>query len=46
MKARVDAAHAAGGGGYLCSTAHMIRPEVPWENIMAFVEAVCEYGHP
>jgi uroporphyrinogen decarboxylase len=36
----------AGGGGYLCSTAHMIRPEVPWENIMAFVETVREYGHP
>jgi len=36
----------AGGGGYLCSTAHMIRPEVPWENVMAFVETVKEFGHP
>ena len=36
----------ANGGGYLCSTAHMIRPEVPWENVMAFVGAVQEYGHP
>jgi uroporphyrinogen decarboxylase len=36
----------AGGGGYLCSTAHMIRPEVPWANVIAFVEAVREYGHP
>jgi uroporphyrinogen decarboxylase len=36
----------AGGGGYLCSTAHMIRPEVPWENIMALVETVKEFGHP
>lgn len=36
----------AGGGGYLCSTAHMIRPEVPWANVMAFVETVKEFGHP
>ncbi len=36
----------ANGGGYLCSTAHMIRPEVPWENVMAFVETVKEFGHP
>ncbi len=35
----------ANGGGYLCSTAHMIRPEVPWENVMAFVETVKEFGH-
>ena len=36
----------AGGGGYYCSSAHMIRPEVPWANVMAFVETVREYGHP
>jgi len=36
----------ANGGGYLCSTAHMIRPEVPWANVVAFVETVKEYGHP
>ncbi len=36
----------ANGGGYLCSTAHMIRPEVPWANVMAFVETVKEFGHP
>ena len=36
----------ANGGGYLCSPAHMIRPEVPWANVMAFVETVREYGHP
>ncbi len=36
----------AGGGGYLCAPAHMIRPEVPWENVMAFVETIREYGHP
>ena len=35
-----------GGGGYLCATAHMIRPEVPWSNVMAFVETVREFGHP
>ena len=36
----------AGGGGYYCAPAHMIRPEVPWENVVAFVETVKEYGHP
>ena len=36
----------ANGGGYLCSTAHMIRPEVSWANVMAFVETVKEFGHP
>lgn len=34
------------GGGYLCSTAHMIRPEVPWANVLALVQAVGDYGHP
>jgi uroporphyrinogen decarboxylase len=33
----------AEGGGYLCSSAHMLRPEIPWENVMAFVETVKEY---
>ena len=36
----------AGGGGYYCAPAHMIRPEVPWENVMAFIETIQEYGHP
>ncbi|HEY3332489.1 MAG TPA: uroporphyrinogen decarboxylase family protein [Capsulimonadaceae bacterium] len=36
----------AGGGGYFCAPAHMIRPEVPWANVMAFVETIREYGHP
>lgn len=36
----------AEGGGYLCSLAHTLRPEVPWENCMAFVETVREYGEP
>lgn len=35
-----------GGGGYLCSPSHKIRPEVPWANVMALVETVREYGHP
>ncbi|MBI3990555.1 MAG: hypothetical protein HY350_00240 [Candidatus Omnitrophica bacterium] len=32
------------GGGYVCAPAHIIRQEVPWENVLAFVEAVKEYG--
>jgi len=32
------------GGGLLMAPAHVIEPEVPWENILAFVEAVREYG--
>ena len=36
----------ARGGGYLCSTAHMIRPDVPWANVMALVQTVQESGHP
>lgn len=35
-----------GGGGYICATAHMIRPEVPWANVLALVETVRSYGHP
>ncbi|HHV63367.1 MAG TPA: hypothetical protein GXX51_12120 [Firmicutes bacterium] len=32
------------GGGFLIAPTHVLEPEVPWENIMAFVEAVQEYG--
>lgn len=32
------------GGGLLIAPTHVIEPEVPWENIIAFVEAVKEYG--
>jgi len=32
------------GGGLLIGPSHVIEPEVPWENILAFVEAVREYG--
>ncbi len=31
-------------GGLLLGPAHMIEPEVPWENLSAFFEAVDEYG--
>jgi uroporphyrinogen decarboxylase len=30
-------------GGLLCCPTHMLEPEVPWENIEAYVEAVKEY---
>lgn len=30
-------------GGLFCCPTHMIEPEVPWENIMAYVEACKEY---
>ena len=36
----------ADGGGYVCSASHMLRPEIPWENFMALLEAVREFGHP
>ncbi len=32
------------GGGLLLAPTHMVEPEVPWENIVAFVETVKEYG--
>jgi len=32
------------GGGLIIAPTHVIEPEVPWENIMAFVAAVKEYG--
>jgi uroporphyrinogen decarboxylase len=34
------------GGGYLCSSSHSLGQDIPWQNILAFVEAVREYGHP
>jgi len=33
------------GGGLLIAPTHVVEPEVPWENIMAFVEAVEEFGY-
>ena len=32
------------GGGYLISPTHVLEPEVPWENIRAFFDAVEEFG--
>ena len=32
------------GGGLLIGPSHVIEPEVPWENVVAFVEAVKEFG--
>ena len=32
------------GGGLLISPTHVVEPEVPWENILAFVEAVETHG--
>ena len=32
------------GGGFLIAPTHVVEPEVPWENILAFVEAVGKFG--
>jgi uroporphyrinogen decarboxylase len=32
------------GGGFLIAPTHLVEPEVPWENIMAFIETVEAYG--
>ena len=32
------------GGGLLIAPTHVLEPDVPWENVVAFVEAVHEYG--
>lgn len=32
------------GGGLLVAPTHLVEPEVPWENILTFIEAVEEYG--
>ena len=42
VKLRVDTVGA--GGGLFLSPTHMLQTEVPWENIIAFFEAVDEYG--
>ncbi|HEY3398664.1 MAG TPA: uroporphyrinogen decarboxylase family protein [Armatimonadota bacterium] len=33
------------GGGLFLAPTHVLEPEVPWENILAFLEAVEEYGY-
>lgn len=32
------------GGGLYLSPTHILQPDVPWENLVAFVEAAREYG--
>ena len=32
------------GGGLLLAPTHVLEPDVPWENVEAFFEAVNEYG--
>jgi uroporphyrinogen decarboxylase len=32
------------GGGLVLAPTHMIEPDVPWENVEAFIEAVKKYG--
>jgi len=32
------------GGGLLLAPTHMVEPDVPWENVQAFIDAVKEYG--
>ena len=32
------------GGGLLIAPGHMLQPDVPWENFLAFFEAVEKYG--
>ena len=32
------------GGGLLLAPTHILEPEVPWDNIVAFIEAVKSYG--
>ncbi len=31
-------------GGLLCAPTHLLEPEVPWENIIAYVDAVAEFN--
>jgi len=32
------------GGGLVIGPTHVVEPDVPWENLMAFVEAVKQFG--
>jgi uroporphyrinogen decarboxylase len=41
VKERIET---VGPEGLLVAPTHVLEPEVPWENIVAFVEAVHEYG--
>jgi uroporphyrinogen decarboxylase len=37
-------AEVGSGGGLLLAPTHTIEPEVPWENVLAFVDAVKKFG--
>ncbi len=44
-KAVLENLKAAGRkGGLLCTPTHLVEPEVPWENIMAYVDACKEFS--
>lgn len=32
------------GGGLIIAPTHVLEPDVPWENVEAFIEAVAQYG--
>jgi uroporphyrinogen decarboxylase len=32
------------GGGLVLAPSHLLEPDVPWENVLAFIEAVEEHG--
>jgi uroporphyrinogen decarboxylase len=42
VKLRIDTV--GKGGGLLLGPSHLLQDEVPWENVIAFFEAVEEYG--
>ena len=42
VKERIETVGA--GGGLCLAPTHLLEPEVPWENIVAFVEAAREFG--
>ena len=42
VKERIETVGA--GGGLLLAPTHVLEPDVPWENVLAFFEAVDEYG--
>jgi uroporphyrinogen decarboxylase len=32
------------GGGLLLAPTHVLEPDVPWENVLVFVDACREFG--
>jgi uroporphyrinogen decarboxylase len=32
-------------GGLLLAPSHVLQPDTPWENILAFFEAIDEFGY-